>query len=80
MNILDTPPVRWGIIGRGDVTKIKSGPAFLKPNRFELAGVMRRDFDKATNYARRHGVAKVFASQTSAETIDLSTYKFFYLR
>jgi predicted dehydrogenase len=48
--------VRWGIIGCGDVTEVKSGPAFQKAEGSELAAVMRRDSAKARDYARRHGV------------------------
>ncbi|MGB2717874.1 MAG: Gfo/Idh/MocA family oxidoreductase [Vicinamibacterales bacterium] len=51
--------VRWGIIGCGDVTEVKSGPAFQKANGSMLAAVMRRDFAKAEDYARRHGVPSV---------------------
>lgn len=50
--------VRWGIIGCGDVTEVKSGPAFAKAERSSLVAVMRRDGAKAEDYARRHGVAK----------------------
>jgi predicted dehydrogenase len=53
--------IRWGIIGCGDVTEIKSGPAYQKTEGFELIAVMRRDVEKAQNFARRHGVPKVFA-------------------
>ena len=48
--------IRWGIIGCGDVTEIKSGPAYQKANGFELVAVMRRDGKKAADYAKRHGV------------------------
>lgn len=50
--------VRWGIIGCGDVTEVKSGPGFQKADGSELAIVMRRDGQKAADYARRHGVAR----------------------
>lgn len=49
--------VRWGIIGCGDVTERKSGPAFDKVAGSRLVAVMRRDGAKAADYARRHGVA-----------------------
>lgn len=50
--------IRWGIIGCGDVTEIKSGPAFnLVPNS-KIIAVMRRNGDKAADYARRHGIDK----------------------
>ncbi|MBA2941780.1 Gfo/Idh/MocA family oxidoreductase [Paenibacillus sp. CGMCC 1.16610] len=50
--------VRWGIIGCGDVTEIKSGPALQKVAGSELVAVMRRNGALAEDYARRHGVAK----------------------
>ena len=50
--------VRWGIIGCGDVTEVKSGPGFQKASGSQLVAVMRRDGDKARDYAQRHGVAK----------------------
>lgn len=50
--------VRWGILGCGDVTEVKSGPALQKAPRSELVAVMRRDSAKAADYANRHGVAR----------------------
>ena len=50
--------IRWGIIGCGDVTEVKSGPAFRKAENSSLAAVMRRNRDLAADYARRHGVPK----------------------
>ncbi len=50
--------IKWGIIGCGDVTELKSGPAFNKVNNSELAAVMRRDAAKAADYAMRHHVPK----------------------
>lgn len=50
--------VRWGIIGCGDVTEVKSGPAFSKVSDSTLVAVMRRDGAKAADYARRHGVPR----------------------
>ncbi|CAI8727619.1 Gfo/Idh/MocA family protein [Chryseobacterium sp. IT-36CA2] len=50
--------VRWGIIGCGDVTEIKSGPAFNKVANSKLVAVMRRDGAKAADYAKRHNVPK----------------------
>ncbi|MBB6237272.1 putative dehydrogenase [Pedobacter sp. AK013] len=50
--------IRWGIIGCGDVTEVKSGPAFNKVNNSKLVAVMRRDGAKAADYARRHQVPK----------------------
>jgi 1,5-anhydro-D-fructose reductase (1,5-anhydro-D-mannitol-forming) len=50
--------VRWGIIGCGDVTEIKSGPGFQKADGSELVAVMRRNGALAADYARRHGVPR----------------------
>lgn len=50
--------VRWGIIGCGDVTEVKSGPAFQKILDSELVAVMRRSGQLAKDYAERHGVPK----------------------
>lgn len=53
--------IKWGIIGCGDVTEVKSGPAFNKVNGSSLVAVMRRDKYKAKDYALRHGVPKWYA-------------------
>jgi predicted dehydrogenase len=50
--------VRWGILGCGDVTEVKSGPGFQKAEGSELVAVMRRNGALAADYARRHGVAR----------------------
>lgn len=52
--------VRWGIIGVGDVTEVKSGPGFRQAEGSELVAVMRRNGDLARDYARRHGVPKAY--------------------
>lgn len=57
--------IRWGIIGCGDVTEVKSGPAFSKVPRSKLVAVMRRNRDKAKDYAARHGVEKWYSDATS---------------
>ncbi|MEO5946156.1 MAG: Gfo/Idh/MocA family oxidoreductase [Chitinophagaceae bacterium] len=54
--------INWGIIGCGDVTEIKSGPAFNNVTGSKLLAVMRRNADKAADYARRHGVPKWYAN------------------
>jgi predicted dehydrogenase len=52
--------IKWGIIGCGNVTELKSGPAFNKVPNSKLAAVMRRDAVKAADYAQRHGVEQWF--------------------
>lgn len=53
--------IRWGIIGCGNVTEIKSGPAYQKTEGFELTAVMRRDAALAEDYAKRHKVPKYYS-------------------
>jgi predicted dehydrogenase len=48
--------IRWGIIGCGDVCEKKSGPAFYKIEHSSLVAVMRRNAEKAKDYAQRHAV------------------------
>ncbi|MDQ2177937.1 Gfo/Idh/MocA family protein [Marinifilum sp. D714] len=50
--------IRWGIIGCGKVTEIKSGPAYQKTPGFELLAVMRRDENLLRSYAQRHNISK----------------------
>jgi 1,5-anhydro-D-fructose reductase (1,5-anhydro-D-mannitol-forming) len=50
--------IRWGIIGCGDVTEVKSGPGFQKAEGSQLVAVMRRNGTLAADYAQRHGVQK----------------------
>jgi len=54
--------IRWGMIGAGDVTEVKSGPAFQKIKGSHLVAVMRRDSEKVKDYAQRHGIAKWYTS------------------
>ena len=50
--------IRWGIIGCGDVTEVKSGPGFRKAHGSQLVAVMRRNGALAADYAKRHGVPR----------------------
>ncbi len=50
--------IRWGIIGCGDVTEVKSGPGFQKARGSQLVAVMRRNGALAADYAQRHGVPR----------------------
>ena len=54
--------IRWGIIGCGNVTEVKSGPAYQKTEGFKIEAVMRRDADKAADYAKRHGIQKYYTN------------------
>ncbi|MCB9419952.1 MAG: Gfo/Idh/MocA family oxidoreductase [Ardenticatenaceae bacterium] len=48
--------IRWGIVGCGDVTEVKSGPGLQKARHSALVAVMRRNGELAKDYAQRHGV------------------------
>ena len=50
--------IRWGILGCGEVTEVKSGPGFQKAEGSALVAVMRRNGELAADYARRHGVPR----------------------
>ena len=52
--------IKWGIIGCGKVTEIKSGPAYKNTQGFELAAVMRRSLDEVQDYAKRHEITKYY--------------------
>jgi len=52
--------IQWGIIGAGDVTEHKSGPAFSKIEHSSLIAVMRRNEEKVKDYAQRHNIPKYY--------------------
>ncbi|WP_319372073.1 Gfo/Idh/MocA family oxidoreductase [uncultured Ilyobacter sp.] len=54
--------VRWGMIGTGAVTEVKSGPGLYKSQGSKLIGVYNLDFDQAKDYAKRHNVEKIYKS------------------
>ncbi|MDP1763300.1 MAG: Gfo/Idh/MocA family oxidoreductase [Sediminibacterium sp.] len=57
--------IAWGIIGCGNVTELKSGPAFNKVPNSSLVAVMRRDSEKVKDYAERHGVPKCYTDASA---------------
>lgn len=54
--------INWGIIGCGNVTEVKSGPAFNKVENSSLVGVSRRDKEKLADYVKRHQVLLGFTN------------------
>ena len=60
--------IGWGIIGCGDVTEVKSGPALQQARSSSLVAVMRRNEALAEDYARRHGVPRWY--DTAEALID----------
>jgi len=69
--------INWGIIGCGDVTEKKSGPAFNKVANSSLVAVMRRDAEKAADYAHRHGVGKWYGD--ASELMDDKSINAIYI-
>ena len=57
--------IRWGMIGCGDVTEVKSGPGFQKAEHSSLVAVMRRNGALAKDYAQRHHVPKWYDDATA---------------
>lgn len=66
MNHSPADTISWGMIGAGAVCEVKSGPAFYRSEHSRLFGVMRRNADKAQDYAKRHAVPNWY---TDAETL-----------
>jgi predicted dehydrogenase len=50
--------IGWGIIGVGDVTEVKAAPSIFRASDSDVVHVMRRDGDRARDFAERHGVAR----------------------
>ena len=50
-------PLRWGIIGCGDVVERKSGPSIAQTGGSRIVAVMRREIDKARPFAEANDVA-----------------------
>jgi len=48
------------MVGTGDVTEVKSGPGFYKARNSELVAITNRTYEKAVDYAKRHGVRCVY--------------------
>ena len=67
---MSTKNINWGIIGCGDVAEIKSGPAFQKVENSALISVMRRNKEKAKDFAKRHNVA-----HWTSNAIDIINHK-----
>src|SRR5438034_10014477 len=75
----DRSLIRWGMIGCGDVTEIKSGPGFQKAHGSKLVAVMRRNGALAADYAKRHGVprwyddAKALVNDPEVDVVYVAT-------
>lgn len=60
--------LRWGFIGCGEVTEMKSGPAFSEVEGSSVVAVMSRSEQKARSYAERHHIRKWYTD--AQELID----------
>lgn len=60
--------LQWGFIGCGEVTELKSGPAFSEVEGSSVVAVMSRHEKNARSYAKRHGIPKWYTD--AQELID----------
>ena len=67
-NFSETRPLRWGVIGCGGVAEKKSVPAYQMTSGFMVHSVMRRDAEKAKDYAERHKIP--YWSSDASEVIE----------
>ena len=63
--MLQIDNVRWGFIGCGEATEKKSGPAFSVVDGSRVVAVMSRNEEKASSYARRHGIDRYYTDAQS---------------
>lgn len=54
--------IRWGVIGCGEATEKKSGPAFANIEGSRIEAVMSRNVERARSYAERHGIKKWYSN------------------
>jgi predicted dehydrogenase len=77
--------IRWGIIGCGTVTEVKSGPGFQEANHSQLVAVMRRNGELAKDYALRHNVPKWYdnvddlINDTEVDAVYIATPPAFHM-
>lgn len=69
--------VNWGMIGCGNVTEVKSGPGLYKSNNSNLVAVYNRNYHKAVDYTKRHGIKKVY--KTVDELLEDKTIDIVYI-
>lgn len=60
--------IKWGFIGCGEVTEIKSGPAFSEVEGSSVVAVMSRTEERARTYAVKRGIPKWYTD--AQELID----------
>ncbi len=57
--------IGWGMIGCGDVTQVKSGPAFNIVESSFIAAVMSRNLDNAKSYAEKNNISRFYDDANS---------------
>lgn len=57
--------VCWGILGCGEATETKSGPAFPLVEGSKVVAVMSRERDRAESYARRNNIERFYTDALS---------------
>lgn len=63
--------VRWGMIGTGAVTEVKSAPGLYKAKNSKLLGVTGLEIEQVKDYAKRHNVENIFLSAEELINSDL---------
>jgi predicted dehydrogenase len=70
----DVRTVRWGMIGCGEVARVKSGPGIVRAAHSRLVAVADRHLDRAQAFAREHDVPRAHADVDAilrADDIDV---------
>lgn len=90
LSFFNKSPIRWGVIGCGNVTEKKSVPAYQMTQDFQVNMVMRRNAEKAEDYAKRHKVpnwttsAKEIIENPDTDAVYIATppdtHKFYALQ
>lgn len=50
--------IRWGMIGCGEVARVKAGPGFIHAANSRLVAVADRNAERVAAFAREHGIAR----------------------
>lgn len=63
--------IRWGMIGTGAVTEVKSAPGLYKAKNSKLLAVTGLEMEQVKDYAKRHKIENVFLSAEELINSDL---------
>jgi predicted dehydrogenase len=58
---MEAPPLRWGVLGPGGIANTFA-TAVREGTRSQVVAVGSRDSDRASGFARRHGIARSYGS------------------